>query len=152
MLTQLSLGKIPFLWSFLFIISFCKVEHFISFFSGESLNHLVDFLWSWFLDRIVYISELIVVAWNKCSVVVSLSRGTIKVLIVKISIILWSMVGTFSSDTWFLAFEAKSFLEEIISLFKSQRINISSDGIDIHSIWIISGSGLIVVSSLIGWS
>ena len=151
-MTQLSLGKIPFLWSFLFIISFYKVEHFISFFGGKSLNHLVDFSWSWFLDHIMYILELIVVAWNKCSVVISLSRGVIKIPIVEISVILWSMVGTLSGNTWFLAFEAKSFLEEIISFFKSQCINISSDSINIHSVWIISGSGLIVVSSLIGWS
>ena len=150
MSTQLSLGKIPFLWSFLFIISFCKVKHFVSFFGGESLNHLVDFSWSWFLDCIVYISELVVVAWNKCSVVISLSRGMVKVSIV--SIILWSVVWTFSSDTQFLAFEAKSLFEEIVLFFKGQRIDISSDGVDIHSIWIILGSGLIIVSSLISWS
>ena len=152
MSTQLSLGKIPFLRSFLFIISFHKVKHFISFFGGESLNYLVDFSWSWFLDRIIYI-PLIVVSWNKCSVVVSLSRGTIiKILIIEVFIVLWSVVWAFSSDTWFLAFEAKSFLEEIISFFKSQCVNIGGDGIDIHSIWIVSGSGLIIISSLISWS
>ena len=42
----------------------------------------------------------------------------IKVSIVEVSIVLWSMIGTFLSDTWFLAFKAKSFLEEIVSFFK----------------------------------
>ena len=116
------------------------------------MNHLVDFSWSWFLDRIMYI-PLIVVAWDKCSVVVSLSRGMIiKISIIEVFIVLWSMIETFSSDTWFLAFEAESFLEEIVSFFKGQRVDIGSDSIDIHSIWIILGSGLIVISSLISWS
>ena len=101
----------------------------------------------------MYISELIVVAWNKCSVVVSLSRGAIiKILIIEVFIVLWSMVGTFSSDTWFLAFKAKSFLEEIVLFFKGQCIDIGSDGVYIYSIWVVSWFGLIVVSSLIGWS
>ena len=101
----------------------------------------------------MYILGLIVVAWNKYSVVVSLSRGAIiKISIIKVFIVLWSMIWAFSSDTWFLAFEAESFLEEIISFFKGQRIDISSDGVDIHSIWIVSDFRLIVVSSLIGWS
>ena len=153
MSTQLSLGKILFLWSFLFIISFCKVKHFVSFFGGESLNHLVDFSWPWFLDRVMYISNLIVVAWNKCSVVVSLSRGAIiKILIIKVFIVLWSMVWAFLSDTWFLAFEAESFLEEIVSFFKGQHVDIGGDGIDIHSVWIISDFRLIIISSLISWS
>ena len=154
-MTQLSFGKILFLQSFLFIISFCKVEHFVSFFGGESLNHLVDFSWSWFLDRIMYISELIVIAWNKCLVVISLSRGRstiIKISIIEVFIVLWSMVWAFSSDTWFLAFKAESFLKEIVSFFKSQRINIGGDSINVHSVWIILGSGLIIVSSLISQS
>ena len=76
----------------------------------------------------------------------------VKVSIVEVSIILWSMVWTFSGDTWFLAFEAESFLEEIISFFKGHCIDSGGDGIDIHSVWVILGSRLIVVSSLIGWS
>ena len=151
MSTQLSLGKIPFFQSFLFIIPFCNVEHLFSFFDGESLNHLVDFSGSWFLDHIMYILELIVVVlWNKYLVVVLLSRGVVKIPIVEVSIILWSMVWTFSSDAWFLAFEAESFLEEVVSFFESHCIDISGDGIDIHSVWIVLGSRLIVVSSLIG--
>ena len=147
------LRKIPFFRSFLFITSFCNIEHLFSFFDGESLNHLVDFSWSWFLDRIVYISELVVVSWNKCSVVISLSRGAIiKILIIEVFIVLWSMIWAFSSNTWFLAFEAKSFLEEIISFFEGQCIDFSSDGINVHSVWVILGSGLIIVSSLISWS
>ena len=115
------------------------------------MNHLVDFSWSWFLDRIVYIS-LVVVAQNKCSVVVSLSRGTIEVSIVEVSIILWSMIGTFSSDTWFLAFEAKSFLVKVVSFFHSQHVEVHSDGVDVHSVRVISGSRLVGFSSLISWS
>ena len=118
------------------------------------MNHLVDFSWSWFLDRIVYV-PLIIVAWNKCSVVVSLSRGRgtiIKISIIEVFIVLWSMVWAFSSDTWFLAFEAKSFLVEVVLFFNSQRVKVHSDGVDIHSIWIISGSRLVGFSSLISWS
>ena len=152
-MTQLSLGKIPFLRSFLFITSFCNIEHLFSFFNGESLNHLVDFSWSWFLDRVVYISEWIVVVWNKCSVVVSLSRGTIiKISIVEVSVVLWSVIWTIVSEPWFLAFEAESFPEEIISFFKGHHIDSGGDGVDVHSVSIISGFGLIVVSLLIGWS
>ena len=153
-MTQLSLGKIPFHWSFLYIIFLCKVEHFVSFFNGESLNHLVDFSWSWFLDCIVYI-PLIVVLWDKCLVIVSLSRSRgaiIKILIIEVFIVLWSMIRTFLGDTWFLASETESFLEEIVSFFKSQRIEVHSDGVDIHSVWIVSGFGLIIVSSLVSWS
>ena len=133
MSTQLSLGKIPFFWSFLFITSFCNIKHLFSFFNGESLNHLVEFSWSWFLDHVVYILEWAVVAWNKCSVVISLSRGMVKILVVEVSIVLWSMIWTIVSKSWFLAFEAESFPEEIISFFKGHRID-SGDGINIHSI------------------
>ena len=118
------------------------------------MNHLVDFSWSWFLDRIVYI-PLIVVAWDKCSIVILLSRGRgaiIKILIIEVFIVLWPMIWAFSSDTWFLASETESFLEEIVSFFKSQCIEVHGKGIDIHSIWVISEFGLIVISSLIGWS
>ena len=153
MSTQLSLGKIPFFWSFLFITSFCNVEHLFSFFDGESLNHFVDFSWSWFLDCVMYISEWIVVAWNKCSVVVSLSRGVIiKVSIVEVSVVLWSVIWAIMSEPWFLAFEAESFPEEIVLFFKGHHIDSGGDNIDVHSIWIILGFRLIVVSSLVGWS
>ena len=100
----------------------------------------------------MYISDQVVVAWNKCSVVVSLSRGMIKVSIVEVSIVLWSVVGAITSDPWFPAFEAESFLEEIVLFFEGHCIDIGGDGINVHSVWIVLGSGLIVVSSLIGWS
>ena len=98
---------------------------------------------------------LIVVARNKCSVVVSLSRGRgaiIKISIIEVFIVPWSMIWAFSSDTWFLAFEAKSFLVKVVSFFDSQRVKVHSEGVDVHSVWIVSGSRLVILSSLIGWS
>ena len=117
------------------------------------MNHLIDFSWSWFLDRIVYV-PLVVVSWDKSSIVVSLRRGrcAVKVSVVEIPIVSRSMIRTFSSDAWFLAFEAKSFLVKVISFFHSQRIKVHSDGVDIHSVRVISGSRLVGFSSLIGWS
>ena len=118
------------------------------------MNHLVDFSWSWFLDHIVYI-PLVVVSWDKCSIVISLRRGRstiIKISIIEVFIVPWSVVGTFSSDTWFLAFEAKSFLVKVVSFFYGQRIEVHSDGVNIHSVWVISGSRLVGFSSLISWS
>ena len=118
------------------------------------MNHLVDLSWSWFLDRIMYI-PLIAVVQNKCSVVISLSRGRgaiIKISIIEVFIVPWSMVRAFSSDTWFLAFEAKPFLVIVISFFHSQRVKVHSDGVDIHGVRVISGSRLVGFSSLISWS
>ena len=117
------------------------------------MNHLVDFSWSWFLDSVVYV-PLVVVSWDKSSIVVSLrrGRGPIKVSIVEVPIVSWSMIRTFSSDAWLLAFEAKSFLVKVVSFFHSQRVKIHGDGVDIHSIRVVSGSRLVGFSSLINWS
>ena len=117
------------------------------------MNHLVDFSWSRFLDRIVYI-PLVVVSWDKSSVVVSLrrGRGAIKVSIAEVPIVSWSVIWTFLSDAWFLAFEAKSFLVKVVSFFHSQRVKVHSDGVDVHSVRVISGSRLVGFSSLISWS
>ena len=76
----------------------------------------------------------------------------IKISIVEVSIVLWFMVWTFMSKSWLLAFEAKSFSEEIVLFFKGHRIDNGGDGIDVHSVWVVLGSRLVVVSSLIGWS
>ena len=76
----------------------------------------------------------------------------IKILIIEVFIVLWSMIQAFSGDTWFLASETESFLEEVVSFFKSHCVEVHSDGVDIHSVQVISGFGLIVVSSLVGWS
>ena len=86
-------------------------------------------------------------------VVVSLSRGTIiKISIIKVFIVLWSMIGAITSKSWFLAFEAESSLEKIVSFFQGHRVDSGGDGVNVHSVWIISGFRLIVVSSLISWS
>ena len=76
----------------------------------------------------------------------------IKVSIIEVSIVPWSMIRAFSSDTWFLAFEAKSFLVKVISFFYSQRVKIYSDSVDVQSIRVVSGSRLVGFSSLISWS
>ena len=117
------------------------------------MNHLVDFSWSWFLDHIMHI-PLVVVSWDKSSVIVSLRRGrcAVEVPIVEVPVVSWSVIRTFSSNAWFLAFEAKSFLVKVISFFHSQRVEIHSDGVDIHSVWVVSGSRLVGFSSLISWS
>ena len=113
-MTQLPLGKILLVWSFLFFISFCYRKHLISFFDGEGANHLVDFLWSWFLDW-VRVSERIVVLWGKRLVVGSRSEIAIVVSLVEVSVVEISSVllrlGTVARDMSGLStIEAKSFL------------------------------------------
>ena len=156
MSTQLSLGKILLIWSFLFFISFCYRKHLISFFNGEGVNHLVDFLWPWFLDR-VRVSEWIVVPRSKCLIVGSRGKSAIIVsliggVVVGISSVL--RLGTVMRDmSRLFAVEAESFLQVLTSFFVTHCVESHGDDIDIHGVWIISGLVIpLIVSSLISWS
>ena len=155
-MTQLSLGKILFKWSFLSFICFCYLKHLISFFDGEGTDHLVDLLWSWFLGR-VRVLEWIVVPWDKHLIVGMWSKGAIVVSLIKgtvvgISIILW--FGTVARDMpGLFAIEAESFLQVLASFFIAHRVDGCGDDIDVHGIQIISGLIIpLVVSLLVCWS
>ena len=156
-MTQLSLGKILLIRSFLFLIGFCYRKHLISFFNGEGVNHLVDFLWPWFLDR-VHVSEWIVVPRGKRLVVGSRSKSAIVVSLVEVSIVGISSVllrlGTVVRDMSGLStIEAESFLQVLASFFVAHRIESRGDNIDIHGVWIVSGLIVpLIVASLISWS
>ena len=154
-MTQLSLGKIL-LIRFLFFISFCYHKHLISFFNGEGANHLVDFLWPWFLDC-VHVSEWIVVPQSKHLIVGSQSKGAIVISLIEGTVVGISSVlrlGTVVRDvSGLFAIKAESFLQVVASFFVTHRIESRGDDIYIHSIWIISRLVVpLIVSSLICWS
>ena len=121
------------------------------------MNHLVDFLWPWFLDHI-HVSEWIVVPQGKCLIVGSWSKGVIVVSLIEVSVVGISSVllrlGTVARDMSGLStVKAESFLQVLASFFVAHRIESCGDNIDVHSIWIVSGLVVpLIVSSLVSWS
>ena len=157
MSTQLSLGKILLVWSFLFFISFCYRKHLISFFDGEGANRLVGFLWPWFLDC-VHVLEWIVVPRDKHLIIGSRSKSVIVISLVEVSVVGISSVllrlGTVTRDVSRLStVKEESFLQVLASFFVNHHVESGGDNIDVHGIQIVSGLIIpLVVSSLIGWS
>ena len=151
-MTQLSLGKILLIRSFLFLISFCYRKHLISFFDGKGANHLVDFLWPWFLDHI-RVSEWIVVLWSKRLIVGSRSKCAIVISVVGVSSVLLRLGTVARYVSGLSAVKAESFLQVLASFFITHRVESRGDNINIHGVWIISGLIVpLIVSSLVSWS
>ena len=121
------------------------------------MNHLVDFLWPWFLDW-VRVSEWIVVLRGKRLIVGSRSKSAIVVSLVEVSIVGISSVllrlGTVARDVSGLStVEAEPFLQVLASFLVTHRIESRSDNIDVHGVWIVSGLIVpLVVASLVSWS